>query len=297
MAIGTLPQFALIAESVELTEELKRDIGIVKYNVEEYNKIPNPTAADKEKLDGYVDDFNHQQQVRAVKGPCSSPAELLNLYVQKRFVPQIRLGQHGTNRKYCIEFKLDELTFCDFCNAHKKEVDMRMNSLAKELCTLCYYLYENMVNSLNGEIPLKYYAQFMDRTKNPYSCICFLRDSFTFSRESLASKKKIRIALTEIAREYFPDVQIPYIHASELELFLHSISHSISPDRILNRFIDVIVFSAYPQLKKQHKNKTSAKSRHVAWCTYEHNRRCMKLDIECYSSVSCPFYREASNKT
>ena len=290
---ATLPQFSLIAESVELTEELKRAINIVKYKVKEYNAIENPTEADKEILREYVDDFNYQQRRNAVRGSYSSPLELLEMYAQKRIAAKIKLGCHSSNNRLGIEFETHEMQFSDFYEAHKA-VFPSFWKLKAELSSLAYLIRQNMLYEVRGKIKFKRLAEKITSSEHPYHHSYFLLKSD--NREDYTSYGKVRNALSEIVEEFFPGAPIPEFEYQSLNWFMERIAESASVGRITRWFIWRVVYAMHPELDAEEEPGSKSPSRHVAWCAYDHKRRCTKLDIECHSSVSCPFYIEAASK-
>lgn len=289
----TLPQYALIAKTVELTEDMKQAIGLVKYRVKEYNAIENPTDADKKILLEYVDDFNYQQQRNAVKGSPVNSVDLLEMYAQRRFVAKIKLGCHSSNNKLGIEFETHEMAFADFYMAHKT-VFPAYGRLKASLSSLCYLVRENMTKEINGKICFKRLAYKVTSPENPYSYYWFCLESE--KREDYSSYGKVREELIEIVDKYFPGAPHPEFAYYSMQWFMERIAESASVKRLTRWLIWRIVYAMYPKWGEAEEPGSNSPSRHVAWCAYENKRRCTKLDIDCHSSISCPFYVESATK-
>lgn len=289
----TLPQFALIAKTVEPTEEMKQAIALVKYRVKEYNAIENPTDADEEILREYVDDFNYQQQRNAVKGYPSNAVDLLEMYAQRRFVAKIKLGRHSSNNKLGIEFETHEMSFSDFYMAHKT-VCPACGRLKALLSSLCYLVRENMTKEIDGRICFKRLSQKITSQENPYRHFWFFLKSD--NREDYYSYNKVREALIEIVDKCFPGAPHPEFAHYSMQWFMERIAESATVQRLTRWLIWRIVYAMYPKMGAEEEPGTNSPSRHVAWCAYENKRRCTKLDIDCHSSVSCPFYMESASK-
>ncbi len=291
--MDTLPQYALIAMTVELTEEMKQAIALVKYRVKEYNSIEKPTDADERILREYVDDFNFQQRRNAVKGSPVNSVDLLKMYAKRRFVARIKLGCHSSNNKLGVEFVTHELSFDDFCMAHKT-VFPSFGRLKASLSSLCYLVRQNMTNEIDGKIRFKRLAWIITSPENPYNHNYFLLESD--NREDYYSYGKVRDALIKILDKYFPGAPHPEFGHYSMQWFMVGIAESTSVDRLTRWLILMAAYAMYPKMGKDEESGSHLPSRHVAWCAYENKRRCTKLDIDCHSSVSCPFYMEAASK-
>ena len=142
------PNTDLIDDAIEVTEELRQAINRVADAVMRYNNNPSRTQEDTQWLNTVVDNFNFDQKYQAVRVKCSTPTELLDRYMERRIIPQIRVVPHSSNKFYGIEFYTHYLGFEDFYKANK-DAFPKYNEFSRVLSTFLHNIYTELVRDLN----------------------------------------------------------------------------------------------------------------------------------------------------
>lgn len=298
------PNTDLIDDAIEVTEELRQAIKRVADVVMQYNENPNRTKEDTKWLETVVDNFNFDQKYQAVRIKCSTPTELLDQFMQRRVVTQIKVVPHNSNKLYGIEFHTYYLDFQDFYNANKSAFP-KYYEFNQILSLFLHNIHEEITNNANHNdfFPYRPYRVIMGKefrtieNKNPYTA--YVPSLEWYNRLNLAnvtSAKRINPVFACILTTYFPGFQFEHFTRSTWNyIFMY-----IGEGHKLESTMDFLLRFAWWRVHKKLGNNDSYYpwqyhpiTRHIAWCENEHKRVCLKFGFECHSSVNCPFYRES----
>ncbi len=274
----------------QLSPQTALDLKILKHAIEEYNQLSAPTHSDFSKLQDALDDFNFSQKYQAVhaEGPCKDSGDLFNLYQKNCNVTTAHLQTHCASGKYFFYLKTEHLSFDKFYNAHKTAFRL-YDEFKRVFSTVCYYFWDNLVYD-NKHARSHLFPQ------NPFSPVFSLSPRFSFSKESVSTNTGKTKILNELKNCYFPSLSSFKIYGTDMKYFSFSIVYAKSLTKAINLFFWTLIRACNGHKFPLQYERKAPISRHIAWCIYENRRKCSLLDIECHTSVSCPYYRESSTK-
>lgn len=295
-----IPHTDLIQKAVDLDDRTLSDIRIVAYEVESFNRLKNPNSEDKNRLQRIIGEFNNDQRFHALRGKYETPKELIDGWINKQKIAQIKLVQHSSNKKYCIAFNTAFVSFEEFYQNHTQAFP-KYGDYFKALSTLCAVLYDNILLATTGQEPLaSYHIYTYTHKRNPYQKFSVSPNLATMlSHDLLQKPNQAKIALREIINTFQPECCIKHFPSIASKWVFISLAQGKPIGDIFqsviflswmtanNLFTSNSLFDISPQKEI---------TRHISWCVHENKRRCMKLEIECHSSINCPFYANNPHK-
>lgn len=275
----------------QLSPQTILDLKILKHAINEYNQLSDPADSDLSKLQDSLADFNFSQKYQAVHAEvaCKDSGDLFNLYRKNCNVTTAHLQKHCTNKKAFFYLKAEHLAFDKFYSAHKNAFPL-YNEFKTILGTICYYFWDSLVWDNNGK-PRSYFA-----AQNPFSPVFLSSFPISFSKESVSTNTGKTKILNELKNCYFPSLSSFKIYGTDMKYFSFRIVHVKSLSKAINLFFWTLLRACNGHKFPAQDEEKNPISRHIAWCIYENCRKCSLLDIECHTSVSCPYYRESSIK-
>ena len=275
----------------QLSPQTALDLKILKHAINEYNQLSVPTYSDLSRLQDALDDFNFSQKYQAVhmEGACKDSGDLFNLYRKNHNVTTAYLQKHSASRKCFFYLKAEYFSFDKFYSAHKNAFPL-YNEFKMVFNTMCYYFWDTLFFDDNGK-PCSYFFH-----KNPFSPAFLLSPQFSFSRESVNSNTRKTNVLNKLKNYYFPSLSSFKIYGTDTKFFILNFRYVKSFTKALNLFSLTLLRACNGHKFPAQDERKAPISRHIAWCVYENRRKCSLLDIECHTSVSCPYYRESTVK-
>lgn len=301
----------LLDDSIEVTAEFRQAIKRILSDVRAYNLNPNRTEEDSKWLKDIVDNFNFDQKYQAVRVNCSTSTELLDQYMKRRIVPQIKVAPHSSNKLHGIEFFTHYLDFQDFYTANKSAFP-HYHEFCQVLSLFLHNLHAEITRSENHNdfFPHRPNRLIRDQlmwwreieNRNQYAeHLISLEWRSRLDVSSVTGKAKLNDIFTTILTTYFPGFQ--YNHFPRH--VWNDIFDYIADGHTLRTTMDYLLRLAWRQVHKKPGSTLNAQTdsncgntikRHVAWCQNENKRNCTLLHFECHSSEYCPFYRESPLK-
>lgn len=301
----------LLDNAIEVTAEFRQAIKRILSDVRAYNLNPNRTEEDSKWLKNVVENFNFDQQYQAVRVKCSTSTELLDQYMKRRIVPQIKIAPHSSNKLLGLEFFTHYLDFQNFYDANKSAFP-NYHEFCQVLSLFFHNIHKEITRSENhnGFFPyrpsriirdqLMWWKEIENRNQyveHPLSLEWHSR----LDLSSVTGKSKLNAMFTTILTTYFPGFQYNHFPSHVWK----DIFDFIANGHTLRTTMDYLLRLAWRQVHKQPGMPLNARvdnnygntiNRHIAWCENENKRNCMLFHFECHSSENCPFYRESPLK-
>jgi len=301
-------------ETVVVTDLTKQDLAVLMGAFERFNAITSPLQTDYAILEEAVSEFNYSQKYHAVR-QCDfqSPSEMVLSYAQKSKTVKASIQRHSVNRKCLPRFEIAYITFNEFFKANLKRnytIFPGYDEFRRTLSTMCHYVWLNIRDGYNGKkaydrlsiAPLQYkVGQSSWKIPDYPPCRLYLlpQNNTTVTREKLSTVAGIKRCLQQMLQDYFPEIGIKFFSGDAVRHLMTAISYNYKLEKVEQLFLWLID----KQIKKEFCGITyiwggshAPPKRHIAWCMYEHKRRCVLLGMECHTSINCPFYRELSSK-
>lgn len=305
MAIEYLAHVDQVKAQSYIDKYLLADLKRVDYEVACYNAMESPTPQDLEHLELIVSEFNSDRIFIAI-GKHETKIQLIDKWIVARNVLQIKLEQHKSNKQHCIALTSVYVNFNSFYERNETVFPEYMDYF-RAVSTFCYMLYASILNAdRTNTLYDSTYSACMNR-QNPYQPylvdkeIKEIMPSTGFLSFSQAVQAIAGIVYTyQTARRTAKDGWLIYPRR-----IVRGVMVLVKQRAPIPRIFEYIIFlsqkaanntldSVYADWKTYRRD--SCITRHVSWCVYECKRVCTKFQIDCHSSVSCPFYLESATK-
>lgn len=290
MAIEYLAHVDQVKAQTYIDKYLLADLKRVDYEVACYNAMKSPTPQDLERLEMVVEEFNSDRKYNAV-GKYDNKKDLVDGWIATRKVLQIKLTQHHYNQQYCISLNCAFVAWNDYYRRNK-DAFPEHDEYYKAISTFCALVYDGI---MRGD-----YRKDMlyNHRSNPYSRYLIAgRANKSLPQNGFPTIEDAAFALTRITHIY----QIKHRTQSSPRIVMWCLGKLICERYSFDAIFANVIF--YANALENGKisdlwgwNRQHTITRHISWCAYEDRRRCTKLQIDCYSSVNCPFYLESATK-
>lgn len=297
----------LIDDSIEITAELKQAIQRVADVVVQYNRKTNRTKEDTDWLNTVVENFNFDQKYQAVRIKCTTPVELLDQFMKRRIVPQIKVVPHSSNKLYGIEFQTHYLDFQDFYKTNKAAFP-KFDEFKQVLSLFLHNLHDELTKEQNHNDFFPYYPFHVNvgknfhviENKNPYAAyVLSLEWHNKLNLSGVSSKNGLNRIFASIITFYFPGLPFKFLHHSTWSYVFSYMGGGHKLPNTMDYLLRLVWRQVHLDFNKSDQTTNYPPdfykpiTRHIAWCENEYKRSCTKFHFECHSSVNCPFYRES----
>lgn len=290
---------ALFKEYGSLSYNVKRDMEILHWDLEKYNRVETPSKVDWQRLRDAVEEFNwarKQEELR--KYNIQTAIQLMELISADNKYIQAREKKHRLSDKAYIIYEEKSVQTPDLLSITPDTI-FSYNRFESVISSLAFFMWQKMSEIQDNNVfPFHTHSDLkacskQRSMKNPYRMSVVGVEEKIFAE--INSMTSFVDALTIIGERFFPGWDDNF-HRYYCRLFLYRVAAGQSAKGLAEFLLYAYSAIMLRLPRNDYGEELRTISRRPEWCLYHKGVMCDFLDIECHSSQNCPFYYEDSNK-